>query len=443
MSDTTDRVERALTELLGAGSVERSEAGGLTARPDRATAVGELLRLAASEGFAVRTPAGPPARAGKAEVLLRLDRIDGALTLDTTSCTATVPGGLTGADLAWRLHREGYWVQPFAQPFYREPIGTWLAGSNLAGELTALSWWESPLMTVEAILGDGRVLRAGVAPRSAAGPDYRALLLGGGDRVGVITGVAWRIFRRTVPLLFAARLPDEGVAVPLLAEHCGRGWRPWCSWVARGAEPADWRRPATFGGGGETLLLCHRAEGARADLLRRQIGDAVRGAGGEVLEPAEARAWYEGSFLGWCRHGAAAAAEATDEPLDGQVGTAWIAVPWSAMPTLWSRLADPRRKVRAVVSAEGLRPEGGLLKLRLLADGGNYRAGRARYQLARTAASVRGRLVSFVDAEGVSLPPGHRTDPSLQLLEAVADGLGPRRVLNPLTPPAAGDRKGG
>jgi len=436
-------MRECLVDLLGGEGVITSGGGGPVVLPDRAALVGELIKLAVAEGFDVRTPAGPrTTRPGRDSVLLRLDRLQGALSLDTTSCTATVAGGLTGADLAWRLHREGFWLRPHPTPFYREPIGTWLAGPGLAGELTALTWWESPLMSLEAVLGDGQPLRAGVAPRSAAGPDYRAFLLGGGDRVGVITEVVWRVFRRSVPMLFAARLPDQAAALTLAADHCRVGWRPWSSFVARGAEPERVGRPDRWTDGRTTLLLCHRAEGERAAMLRRQLGAAVDRAGGEVLDAAAARPWYERSFLGWCERGPEAASVAEDERLGDQVGTAWIAAPWPALPELWRRLEDKERTVRAVVSAEGLRPEGGLLKLRLVAIGDRYRDGRARYHLARAVGAVGGRVVAYLDRDGDPVPPGQSKDASQELLEAVADGLGPQRVLNP-PPRRAAARKGG
>lgn len=437
MTAADDTLRTAVEELLGREAVAVTDRGRVVARPDRTAEVAELMRWARRESVVVRTP---PRRwldrrkpyPGAGELLLQLDRLRGSVMLDRVSNVASVPAGITGAELCWRLHREGRWVRPRPLPFYTEPLSTYLAGPGLASEATALTMWESPLMAIEAVLGDGRVLRAGVAPRSAAGPDYRTFLLGTGDRMGVITSVTWRTDRRTVPLLFAAQMPRNGAGFAVIAEHVRAGWRPWSSTLIRGADATAWNRPQSFGDDGETVLLCHRAEGDRAALLRRQLGAAVEAEGGEVLDPSAARSWFEGAFLSWCKKGAAGAEEAADDPAALMAATAWIAAPWPALATLWrTRLSGTGFK--AVPQLEGLRPEGGLLRLRLM--GGAATAGRlakARRGLAQICGDGGARLVGFVAADGESIPPMSADDPATVLLEDMAVELG-----SPVNPPLA------
>lgn len=407
----------AVEELLGPQAVSETPDGRVVASPDRTTAVSELLRWASREAVVVRTlPArwldGRRSFPDAGELLLRLDRLQGSLRLDRVSNVVAVPGGVTGAELAWRLHREGRWVRPRPLPFFTEPIGSYLAGPGLASEMTALTQWESPLMGLEAVLADGRVLRAGVAPRSAAGPDYRAFLLGTGDRLGVITSVTWRTERRTVPMLFAARLPAKAAGLELLREHCRDGWRPWSSAVSRGD--------------GELVLLSHRAEGERAAMLRRQLGAAVAARGGEVLEASAARDWFEGSFLSWCKRGETGGADV--EAGDGDLVEAWIAAPWPGLLRLWSA-GVTGTGMRAVVDAEGLRPEGGVLRIRMATKRATPgRIARAREKLARLAEASLGRVVGLRTAHG-SVEPATGRGPAAALLEDLAGELGP--ALNP------------
>ena len=436
MTATDDALRSSVEQQLGAEAVDQLDSGRVIVRPDRVSAISELLRWAARESVVVRTP---PRRwldrrrhfPGSGEVLLTLDRLNGSLTLDRFSSVATVPGGVTGAELAWRLHREGQWVRPRPLPFYGQPLGNYLAGPGLASEMTALSMWESPLMGLEAVLADGRVLRAGVAPRSAAGPDYRAFLLGTGDRIGVITSVTWRTEHRTVPMLFAARLPATGAGLQLFEDHCRFGWRPWSSAILRGAEAATWQSPHRWEGGHEIVLLCHRAEGDRAQLLRSQLGAAVFGLGGEVLEPSAARGWYEGSFLSWCKRGGAAAADASDAPESKVRATAWIAAQWPALAILWQALAGVGGPgSRTVVQAEGFRPEGGMLRVRFL--GTSLTAGRlerTRELLAEMAGAEGARIVGFQRTDGEDVEPATERGPAASLLQDLAADFGP--VLNP------------
>ncbi len=427
------RIRRRLDDP-GAAALVRGE---VVARPDRTAAVQELLRWAGERGVTVRSaPARPVghdgALAGPGEVRLTLRRLQGALRLDRTARTVAVPGGTTGVELAWRLHREGFWPGPRPWPFFARAIGETLAGPALAGEHTAMGIWESPLMAVEAVLGDGRLLRAGVAPRSAAGPDYRAFLLGTGDRVGVITEVTWRVVARSIPMLTAAVVPSLDAALRLLADHCGDGWRPLASAVIEGRDPAAWsgdrgggsapRRPA-----GATVLLCHRAQGTRAELLRRQLGDGVAAAGGEVLAPAAARSWFEGTFHDLCRHGVEALEASAPPRPRRRLGTAWIAAPWPAMAGLWKALRAGRRgRWVGRVSGEGFRPEGGLLRVIMV---GRDLAGAAEDVLARLD-EAGGRLTTLLDADDRPVAPVCARHDAGALLDQVAAELG-----GPLNPP--------
>jgi hypothetical protein len=280
------------------------------------------------------------------------------------------------------------------------------------------------------------VLRAGVALRSAAGPDCRAFLLGARDRIGVITGATWRVAARSVPALFAARFSRREDALALVREHVSRGWRPWSSRVVPGRSAARWNEPGVpRAQDAAVVLLCHRAEGDRAELIRRTLHDGVGRRGGTVLEPAEARGWYEGSFLAVCRDGAPAL-----EGLDHATGadglaTAWIAVPWAGLASLWQALRDGKgTRAQAQVLGEAFRPEGGVLQVRL------QRPGRARVGatdavrwLLRCAAAHGGRLAGLHDDAGrPAAPPLPVTDADT-LLDDMAETLGDQAppVLNP------------
>jgi len=419
------RLRKALGELLGDEGVADLPEGGLAALPDRAAAVSELFRWAARDGIVVRTPPARPADRrtpfpGPGEVLLKLDRLQGSLVLQKESGLVVVPGGTTGADLAWRLHREGRWIQPRPRPFYTQPIGGYLAGPGLSGEMTALTMWESPMMAMEAVLADGRTLRAGVAPRSAAGPDYRAFLVGCSDRVGVITSVTWRTVNRVVPLLAAARFTEPGAGLRLLSRHCRGGARPFDSLLLRGGGAEAWCDPGAWKGDEETVLLCHRAEADRADLIRDRLSRTTRSLGGEMLDPRDARSWYEGSFLATCQR----SSEVEGRGQGGWLGEAWIAAPWPSLPPLWDRL----RQRQLVVSGEGFRPEGGTLRVRIQRRRGRNLA-RARTELAVALREHGGRLCGFADDTGRPLDTLDPTSPSVALLGDVAGD--PGGMLNP------------
>ncbi len=425
-----------LGERLGANAVETRDDGEVRIHPRRTAVVAELFRYAFSRGLTVRTaPARPARRLGRqtrdGEVLLVLDRLQGALQVNDTAGTVVVPGGTSGADLAWRLHREGRWLWPRPLPFYAQPLASYLAGPGLAAEMTAFTMWESPLMALEAVLADGTVLKTGLAPRSAAGPDYRTFLVGAGDRLGVITRVTWRTVERSIPMLAAIHTPSLDRGLELLAAFCSTGWRPFASCLIEGDDPSSWQTAKP--GAGATVLLCLRAEGARADLARSQLSGILRD-GDEQLPPRAARGWYEARVLALAQRGQEALADAAG-PTHGVMGTAVLAVPEPGLSGLWHQLTGqggvkPRR-FRASVIAEGFRPEGATLDVRLHKHG---RAGlaSAAIELVELAAAHGGLLSGLFDPGGRPLVP--RTDAlgAKTLMEQLAGDLG--GGLNPPMP---------
>lgn len=418
---------RDLEECLGAGSVETRDDGEVVIHPSRTAVVAELFRFARTQGVTVRTaPSRPARRSGRlardGEVRLELDRLQGALQMNETAGTVVVPGGTCGADLAWRLHREGHWLWPRPLPFYAQPISSYLAGPGLAAEMTAFTMWESPLMALEAVLADGTVLKAGLAPRSAAGPDYRTFLVGAEDRIGVITRVTWRCVQRSIPMLAAVRTPTVDRGLELLAAFCAPGWRPFASRLFQGDDA------------GATVLLCLRAEGARAALLRSQLAGLLVD-GDEQLPPQAARDWYEASILALAQRGQAALAGAAG-PAGELMGNALLAVPEPGLSTLWRRLCGqgvklPRR-FRATVIGEGFRPEGAMLRVGLRKHG---RAGlaSAAAELVELTAAHGAQFAGLFDPSGRPLVPRTATTGSRTLLEQLAGDLGGER-LNPPMP---------
>lgn len=424
-----------LRGLLGGQAVEEGAGGRIEVLPDRPEAVAEVLRWCRERGVVVRTPAGRPlVEDRRSDVVdLSMRRLQGPLVLERDAGTVRIPAGTPGAELAQRLHRQGRWIEPRPAPFLREDLATHVAGPALSAEFVAFGMWESPLMALEAVLADGRTIRAGVAPRSAAGPDYRAFLVGGGERLGVVTAAVWRTVERSVPCLAAARFPAVDAAAGAARRHTQGGWRPFASLLVPGLEdPAAWRRATP--GTGAVLLLCHRAEGERSDLLLRQLRDDVQDCGGENLPANSARAWYEGAILAPCQSGTAARDGASLPQGPGHLGTVRVAASWPALGAISTDLQTALAKgpLKASWTWEGLRPEGGILTLRLL------RRGRSRIGLG---AAVK-RVLALTDEHGGMVAAVHdgtgaprrvrRPDSAAQhLLEAVAEEMGVGGVLNP------------
>ena len=416
-----------LARLLGREAVAGGGEGDApVVRPGRAEDVATALGWAHERGVPVRTAASPPELSAEPGFTLSVERLRGAPSLQRDAGTVRVDAGVTGAELAWHLHREGRCLWPRPAPFFREALGPHLAGPALAGEYVAFTMWESPLMAVDAALRDGRVLRAGVAPRSAAGPDYRTFLLGMADRVGVVTSAVWRTVDRSVIDLSAARFESAGAALATAREHCAAGWRPFAGRLAEGEGDGDWRAPV--GDGGALLLLAHRAEGPRAELLRAQFARAVAAHGGIPLPSRAARAWHEQSFVDLSQRGTAALGDAAPAVARGQLASARVAVPWHRAEALWGALeaAGSKGALALDLSAEGPRPEGVIVHVRLRRRG-RARLGlpRAVERLAEALAPCGGALVGFHGPDGRPQSWPLPATPAHRLLDAVVAQLQP------------------
>ena len=420
---------RDLTRLLGPMAVEGGGSAPVRVAPERREGVAAAFRWAHSRGVTVRSAhrrdlAARKARPGEV-LLVSAERLTPPLVLQRDAGTVRVGAGTTGAELATGLYREGRCPWPRSAPFLREPIGPYLAGPGLAAEFVAFSMWESPLMALEGVLVDGRTIHVGVAPRSAAGPDYRTFFLGTGDRLGMITSAVWRTVDRSVLRLFAARFSGVDAALSTARAHCRvGGWRPFAGWIGRGEDPARWREGSKQGDC--LLLLAHRADGLRADLLDDQLSAVTSEAGGTALPARAARAWIEESFLDVCRHGKARLDEAGPARLEGQLGTLRVAMPWTGAGPLWQALEalGERGPLTIAIAAEAPRPEGVVLHLRLC------RRGRSRIGLGRAVDRVRlaleghgGWIAGLHDGDGSAVDVPQVPTPANQLLDAVAASL--------------------
>ncbi len=422
-----DALARDLTRQLGAASVRGGGGEPVCVLPDRAETVQAVYRWAHREGVDVRSAhlraLKPARRTGPDPVLISSERLTPPLVLNQDAGTVRVGAGATGAQLAHDLHRSGRCPWPRTAAFLRERLGSYLSGPGLSAEFVAFTMWESPLMALEGVLVDGRRIHAGVAPRSAAGPDYRTFFLGTGDRLGMITSVVWRTVDRSVLRLFALRFERAAAALEAAREHCAAGWRPFSGWIGRG-EPDSWRRGGESGPG--LLLLAHRADGLRADLLDERLRGLATDHGAEVLPSRAAREWLEQTFVHVCQRGPSALACAGPARLGGQLGTLRVSVPWPGAGPLWAALERLGAKgpLRLTIAAEAPRPEGTTLHLRI------RRRGRSRIGLPRALERIApllgehgGWIAGLHDREGRAMePPRHRTAAN-ELLDAVASSL--------------------
>ncbi|MFF3322433.1 FAD-binding oxidoreductase [Streptomyces sp. NPDC002889] len=125
-------------------------------------------------------------------VALDLRRLDGLLALDEISRTATLQPGLRAPQAEALLNERGFTLGHFPQSYEWASIGGFAAARSSGQASAGYGRFDEMVLGLTVATPEG-TWEAGRAPRSAAGPDLRQLILGSEGALGVITSVTVRI----------------------------------------------------------------------------------------------------------------------------------------------------------------------------------------------------------------------------------------------------------
>ncbi|MDF3299040.1 FAD-binding oxidoreductase [Streptomyces tropicalis] len=129
-------------------------------------------------------------------VALDLRRMDALLDLDPVSRTATLQSGLRAPQAEALLAEHGFTLGHFPQSYEWATIGGFAAARSSGQASAGYGRFDEMVLGLTLATPEG-TLDIGRAPRSAAGPDLRQLVLGSEGAFGVITSVTVRL--RPVP----------------------------------------------------------------------------------------------------------------------------------------------------------------------------------------------------------------------------------------------------
>ena len=127
---------------------------------------------------------------------VQLDR--GALTelgrLDDASMTLDVQAGATLKSVEATLSSQALTLGPLPPAAWSGTVAEYLEGPYAGLRAIAGGRLEPVCARLEGLFADGRRFVSSPGPRSAAGPDLRALFLGGSGRLGLVTRATLRAF---------------------------------------------------------------------------------------------------------------------------------------------------------------------------------------------------------------------------------------------------------
>ena len=243
-----------------------------------------------------------PETAGFAAVVaLGVRRLDALLEVDDESRLAVLEPGLRGPEAEALLAPHGYTLGHFPQSYEYATLGGFAATRSSGQSSAGYGRFDDRVMALRLATPVG-AMQLGRAPKSAAGPDLRQLVLGSEGTLGVITALTLALHPAPERRLYEGwRLPGFAAGTAALRRLAQDGPpADRAAAVRRGRDRAGARpaRPQAAGEGGGPAAGCLAIvgwEGRPADVARRRdaAAEVLRAAGGEPV-PGAGEGWARG-----------------------------------------------------------------------------------------------------------------------------------------------------
>ncbi|MFI9390088.1 FAD-binding oxidoreductase [Streptomyces bauhiniae] len=269
-------------------------------------------------------------------IALDLRRMDALLDLDPVSRTAVLQPGLRGPQAEALLAAQGFTLGHFPQSFEWATVGGFAAARSSGQASAGYGRFDEMVLGLTLATPEGTI-ETGRAPRSAAGPDLRQLVLGSEGAFGVITSVTVRVRPRPEQRLYEgwrfATFAEGAAALRRLAQD---GPRPTVLRLSDETETlVGLAQPDAIGAamadGGAGCLAVTGYEGTPADTARRreEAAAVLRECGGTLVGTEPGERWAEGRYAAPYLRDALLDAGAFAETLE-------TAAFWSRIPELYT-----------------------------------------------------------------------------------------------------------
>ncbi|MET7981921.1 FAD-binding oxidoreductase [Streptomyces sp. NPDC005281] len=345
-----------LLKIRAGDAVDAPAAVALPATHDEVLAV---LRACAEHGLAVVPFGGGTSVVGGlapergAFVALDLRRMNGLLAIDPVSRTATLQPGLRAPDAEALLAEYGFTLGHFPQSYEWATIGGFAAARSSGQASAGYGRFDEMVLGLTLATPQG-TLDTGRAPRSAAGPDLRQLILGSEGAFGVITSVTVRI--RPLPRTRVyegwrfASFEEGTTALRRLAQD---GPRPTVLRLSDETETfIGLAQPDAIGSdeasatAGCTAIAGYEGTEEETSRRREEAAEVLRAAGGTYLGAEPGDRWAHGRYSAPYLRDALLDAGAFVETLE-------TATFWSRVPELYAAV---RTALTETLTAAGTPP---------------------------------------------------------------------------------------
>ncbi|WP_214320117.1 FAD-binding oxidoreductase [Nonomuraea sediminis] len=330
---------KSTPDLMRIRSGDGSDAPDAVVLPGTHDEVVALLSACASARVAVVPFGGgtsvvgglSPDKSGYAAVIaLDLSRMSRLVSLDAESRLATFEPGVTGPEAERLLAAHGLTLGHFPQSFEYATLGGFAAARS-SGQASA-GYGRFDDMVAGLTLATPRgTLTLGRAPKSAAGPDLRQLVLGSEGAFGVITSLVLRVRRAPAERVYEGwRFPSFAAGSAALRTLAQDGPLPTVLRLSDETETMiGLARPDAIGGASDNgCLVIAGYEGASVADRRRLAAEVLTGCGGTPLGEEPGTSWEHGRFSAPYLRDSLLSVGATVETLE-------TAAFWSTLPALY------------------------------------------------------------------------------------------------------------
>jgi alkyldihydroxyacetonephosphate synthase len=235
--------------------------------------------------------------------LLALDtrRLNALLDLDEQSRVARLEPGLRGPEAEELLAVRGYTLGHFPQSFQYATLGGFAAARSSGQASAGYGRFDDLVVGVRVATPSG-TLEFGRAPKSAAGPDLRQLILGSEGALGVITSLSAQVRRSPDVRVYEGwRFESFAAGAAALRRLIQDGPVPTVLRLSDEAETAvSLAQPERIGeasGGGALAIVGY--EGSHEEVQSRQalVTQVLRRDGG-LSDPGAGESWAKDRFRG-------------------------------------------------------------------------------------------------------------------------------------------------
>ncbi len=175
--------------------------------PGSAKEVSEIVKIACEQKVPI-TPFGEgsgvlggaiPIDGG---IIVDLKRVNKIIEINDQNLTVTAQTGINLTNLEEELNRKQYTMGHFPQSFYCSSLGGNLS-TRAAGEFsTKYGKIDDIVISLEAVLPQGEIIKSKTTPKSSTGPAVERLLVGGEGTLGIITQATLKIWPKPEKTVF-------------------------------------------------------------------------------------------------------------------------------------------------------------------------------------------------------------------------------------------------